>query len=188
MGLVVFLLQALKLGFVWLLLSVCKLSTEPPDAFPPAQDRKTNVLLCHMQKEKKHRGQKRGRRQKETVEKQEGTVKEIKRGEGAGFVVTSSSPIEGKMCVHMLQQSAWKTKACCIHSSRAIALMAAWLAKKIVISRIPSSVCSSSFHILFFPPAPQESAFCLPQEDSPSPGHRVTSVVFSFHLKDTGKH
>lgn len=102
-----------------------------------------------------------------------------------GFVVTTSSPMEGEMCVHMLQQSAWKSQPCSIHSSRAIALM---VGKKIVISRIPLSACSSAFHILSFPPAPQESAFCLPPEDSPSPGHHVTSVAFSFHLKDTGKH
>lgn len=40
---------------------------------------------------------------REVDEEQEGTVSESNRGKGIGFVMTASSPMAGKMCVHMLQ-------------------------------------------------------------------------------------
>lgn len=76
--------------------------------------------------------------------------------------MTVSSPMVGKMCVHLLQQSGWKSRCCCIHSSKA-----GWLAKK-ACYRPPRPFF---FFLLFF--SPRHSSILFLQQAPVLPGHHV---------------
>lgn len=99
--------------------------------------------------------------------------------------MTVSSPMVGKMCVHLLQQSGWKSRCCCIHSSKA-----GWLAKK-ACYRPPRPFF---FFLLFF--SPRHKHFPTPQQHSVSstspraswpPCNEETSSAVLFLLKDSGE-
>lgn len=101
-------------------------------------------VTCNVWERKNEAGQKGGYEHSRGA----GSIKgENKNGRDIGFVVTVSSPMAEKMCAHMLQQSGWKSRACCIHSSRASALMVVWLAKSL-LSPHPD-ILSLSFFFLF---------------------------------------
>lgn len=99
--------------------------------------------------------------------------KRKKKDKDVCFVMTVSSHAVGKMCVHMLQQSGWKTQTCRIHSSREIALMVACLAKSSLYPPIPSSAFSSSFHITFSPHHEHLHSICF-NKPTPLPGPHLT--------------
>lgn len=108
--------QGFQLGFPWKVANVPSFWQQALTAYRPGaflshfEKRENNVTLCYIQwerKEETNRKHKQDRKEDRMRQRHrwgpERDSKGKKRGKGIGFVMTVSSPMAGKMCVHMLQ-------------------------------------------------------------------------------------